>query len=808
MAKTKHNNLLDTIDDIITNAQKKGIVHLYSQDTVLTGRTLTIKDRELKHFGTCGYLGLEQDMRLKQAVIDAVMNYGTQFPMSKTYVSNSLYTQLEDTLQQMFGFPVVVTKNSTLGHITVIPSIIRDEDAVILDQQVHASVQNAVQLLKPKGVRVEIIRHNRLDQLEEKIQELRSKYRKIWYMADGVYSMYGDFAPIHDMMALAEKYEQLHLYVDDAHGMSWAGPHGTGYVMSQVKMHPKMILCATLGKGFGVSGGCIVIPDQELWRRVKVFGGPLTFSVQMEPPMVAAAIASAKIHLSGDIYKMQEELASKISYCNEQIRNTDLPLVVENQAPIFFIGTGTPATGYNFVGRLMNEGYYVNLGVFPAVPVKNTGVRFTVSRHNTHEDIKGLVDAMVYHYPKALADENHTANEVRQSFKLPLLENDVFRTNKNIQSSLILEHKTTIKDVNEHEWNTLIHDMSLDWKGLKLLEDAFSGNGLPEENWDFHYVTIRNEKQEPILASFFTVALCKDDIFSEASVSIQIEEERKQNPYHLTSRSIILGSLMTEGSHFYLNKSNPRWKEAVTMFLQELSKTREKESALSIYLRDFEESDVELKEFLAGQGFVKVDLPESCSIEKMDWENTDEFLQQLSPRSRRHIRYDVLKYKHCFDVEVKDRLTQEEIEYFKRLFFNVKANNYAINVFNYPDKFFDLIGESGNFEFVILRVKPEFEKHERPVAVAYNYKSDSGSYTFLLVGMDYQFLEKYNIYRQTIFRTILRAKNLGYQKLRLGISATIEKKKFGASVVPKVAYVQSVDNYNMEYINQFVVAQK
>ncbi len=55
----------------------------------------------------------------------------------------------------------------------------------------------------------------------------------------------------------------------------------------------------------------------------------------------------------------------------------------------------------------MEEGFYVNLGLYPAVPVKNTGVRITISRHNEKEEMKALVDAMVYHYPKAL-EETHT----------------------------------------------------------------------------------------------------------------------------------------------------------------------------------------------------------------------------------------------------------------------------------------------------------------------------------------------------------------------------------------------------------------
>jgi 7-keto-8-aminopelargonate synthetase-like enzyme len=70
MAKINHNNYLDTIDELLTDAKKRGIIHLVNEDESLTGRHLTIGNKELLNFGTCGYLGLEMDQRLKDMCID------------------------------------------------------------------------------------------------------------------------------------------------------------------------------------------------------------------------------------------------------------------------------------------------------------------------------------------------------------------------------------------------------------------------------------------------------------------------------------------------------------------------------------------------------------------------------------------------------------------------------------------------------------------------------------------------------------------------------------------------------------------
>jgi len=235
MAKIKHNNFIDTVDDVLSGAKKEGVLHLYAEDKFLTGRTIQIQGKKMFHFGTTGYLGLEQDRRLKEAAIKAIKDYGTQFPLSKSYISHPLYAELEEKLELMYGIPPIITKNSTLGHLAIIPTLIRDEDAVIMDHQVHWSVQNACQLLKLRGIPVEMIRHNHLNMLEDKIKLLSSKCNKIWYMADGVYSMYGDYAPITELLQLTQKYSQLHLYFDDVHGTSWKGKNGTGFVFDAIK---------------------------------------------------------------------------------------------------------------------------------------------------------------------------------------------------------------------------------------------------------------------------------------------------------------------------------------------------------------------------------------------------------------------------------------------------------------------------------------------------------------------------------------------------------------------------------------------
>jgi 7-keto-8-aminopelargonate synthetase-like enzyme len=798
MAKIKHNNFIDTVDEVLSGAKKEGVLHLYAEDKILTGRTIQIKGKEMFHFGTTGYLGLEQDIRLKEAAIQAIRNYGTQFPLSKSYISHPLYSELERKIEQMYGIPPIITKNSTLGHLAVIPTLIRDEDAVIMDHQVHWSVQNACQLLKLRGIPVEMIRHSNLGMLEDKIKQLTNRCNKIWFMADGVYSMFGDYAPIPELLSLTQKYPQLNIYFDDVHGMSWRGKNGTGFIFDAIKELPEnCIVVSTLSKTFGASGATVFCKNQKLRDKIKNFGGPLTFSAQLEPASVAAAIASADIHLSPEIMIKQKDLADKTGYFNQLLSSGNLPIISKNDSPVFFLGMGTPVTAYNFVHRLFKEGFFLNLGIYPAVPIKNTGIRITLSSHNQMQDIKALAEAMEYHFPKALEETNNSENKIRQAFGIGIEK--VQKILESNEQELYIEEKNTIQDIEKLEWNQYMGKQNIfDWDGMVYLEKTFSQHPDPTNQWDFHYYTIKDNKDKIILMTFFTYGLWKDDMLATESVSIHLEEIRKTNPLYLTSKVLSMGSLFTEGKHYFINQEHPLAEKALKLLLDKLEEKYNELNADMLVLRDFEEA-FNYNKTVLDQGYFKIDMPESCVSKNQVWHTYEEFTNTLSLRSRKHFNKEIEPYEKFYDFAIKDKLSKSEIARAYQLYNNVKDNNYAINTFRYTQEIFENMNKSPNWEFIVLALKVDTENPF--VGIMFCYKNNNHTYVPELIGMDYKWAKEYQLYRQLLFQTIKRANALQFQKIDFGVSASFEKKKLGAQIIPKVAYVQARDNYTMELMN-------
>ncbi|MFA5296962.1 MAG: GNAT family N-acetyltransferase [Lutibacter sp.] len=405
---------------------------------------------------------------------------------------------------------------------------------------------------------------------------------------------------------------------------------------------------------------------------------------------------------------------------------------------------------------------------------------------------------MDYHFPKALADTNTTKRNVYSAFKIPTPESIVPINLDNL--TVQIEH--TIKNITKEEWNQLLGKQGVfDWDGLLFLESVFQNNKLKEHNWQFYYIIIRDPKNQPILATFFTYNLWKEDMLTSEAVSFKLEQQRKKNPYLFTSYVLNMGSLFTEGQHYYLNKNHPFWTKAINIMFQKLEDLDLKLAPSMLVLRDFE-IDSQLNRIFHQQGFIKTSMPESCIIENLPWNNTDEYVASLSTRNRRHFRKEILPFESCFKITHKTELTPQEITHFHKLYENVRENNLGLNTFSFPKKMFEIMSDHPNWEFIILTIKKELEpKITTPVGVMFCYKNGNHTYIPAFVGLDYTHLKKYQIYRQLLYQTIKRAKALLFKRIDFGMTASFEKKKLGAKIKPKVAYIQAKDNFSMEMMD-------
>ena len=160
-----------------------------------------------------------------------------------------------------------------------------------------------------------------------------------------------------------------------------------------------------------------------------------------------------------------------------------------------------------------------------------------------------------------------------------------------------------------------------------------------------------------------------------------------------------------------------------------------------------------------------------------------------------------------YDVGIKACLDEAELHKAIRLFQNVKDNNFAINSFNFPDKVFLTMNEDPHWEFLMLYLNLD-GRPPHLVAVGFCHINTDNVYSPMLIGMDYDYVFEYGVYRQALFQMIKRANELGCEKVNFGISASVEKQRIGSKLYPKVAYFQARDNYEAEMMSATIALER
>ncbi|MBN2012559.1 aminotransferase class I/II-fold pyridoxal phosphate-dependent enzyme [candidate division KSB1 bacterium] len=386
-------------DDIIERYQAmqemkhKGFIQQYFNDSVYAGRTVSVNGKKLLNFISCSYLGLETDPILKEGAIKAAQEFGTQLACSRTILSNPLYMELEDLLSQIFPGYQVVTTTTTLAHCSALPLFIGEKDAIILDGYVHNSVRMAAQLCKANGTFIMVTRHNDMAFLDYMVQKLiKEGYRNIWYCADGIYSLQGDKLDVSGLINLLNKYGNFYAYVDDAHGGSWTGKNGSGYVLGHYRQHEKMVVAISFCKSFSGGGGALILPNEEWAKVIRSLGQTMMFSGPIQPPTLGTLVASAKLHLSEAIIELQAELLELILHFRSRCEVLGIPLFSKDETPIQIIEIGDEAKTISIMEQLINNGFFLTAALPPSVAKGNEGIRITITRHVNKSDISSLLD--------------------------------------------------------------------------------------------------------------------------------------------------------------------------------------------------------------------------------------------------------------------------------------------------------------------------------------------------------------------------------------------------------------------------------
>jgi len=354
-------------------------------------REMVVGGHELVNFGFDSFLGLDQDPRVKAALMRGARRWGTQFGASRAFASCGVEVELEQKIARWMGTEAaVIFPSVTLTNVGALPGLVGPHDIILIDEYAHNSIQEGTRIAKANGSRVISFKHNDAVALEEALVAAKP-YRCAVIAIDGVYSMSGTIAAMRELNAVALRHNAI-LYIDDAHATGVLGEQGRGTVLEALGSYDNTLVVGCLSKACSVFGAFVAC-TAEFQRIIKMKSNTYIFGGPVPPPYLEAVSTVIDILTSPDYYLLRAQLATNVERMVNGLAALDL-VVLGGRSPIISVLVGHEETTFKAGKFLFDRGYYVQSVTFPAVPFRSAVLRIQVNANHRLEAIEGLLEAM------------------------------------------------------------------------------------------------------------------------------------------------------------------------------------------------------------------------------------------------------------------------------------------------------------------------------------------------------------------------------------------------------------------------------
>jgi 8-amino-7-oxononanoate synthase len=321
------------------------------------------------------YLGLARDPRVVAGAVAAAQAYGAGAGASRLVSGTlSVHTELEQAMASFTGFgSALVFSTGYHANLSVVQALADPDTLVVSDAHVHASLIDACRLARAA---VTVTPHSDVAAVSRALSG-RSQRRAL-VLAETIYSVLGDAAPVAELAALAAAHDAV-LIADEAHALGVAGPGGRGLLAAHgLAGRPEVVATATLSKSFGAQGGLVLgVPAvrEHLINRAR----PFIYDTGLAPAAAGAALAALRV------LRVTPELAGR-ARGNAAIlaaaAGVDVPAGAVLSVPM-------PGPDEALAGVAAAAEQGLRIGCFrpPSTPDGISRLRLTAHAHHTDEEL-------------------------------------------------------------------------------------------------------------------------------------------------------------------------------------------------------------------------------------------------------------------------------------------------------------------------------------------------------------------------------------------------------------------------------------
>lgn len=297
--------------------------------------------------------------------------------------NSQLTEEVESQLASIFNAEAALIFNSGYtANLAIFSSVPQKNDTILFDELAHASIRDGARLTLAKHFS---FRHNDLNDLESKLKRVTGKS---FIAVESIYSMDGDECPLHDLTALANKYEAC-LVLDEAHTTGVRGRIGSGLATSLGLENRIDIRLYTFGKAMGIHGACIA-GSKNLIRYLINFARPFIYTTALTPHAVVSIqtafdFLKENMHLQAELQKNVNGFLSGI----ETIENR-----TESASAIQTLVLPGNDLVKKAAAMLQQAGFNIHPILSPTVPVGSERLRICLHAYNTFDEITKLTNEL------------------------------------------------------------------------------------------------------------------------------------------------------------------------------------------------------------------------------------------------------------------------------------------------------------------------------------------------------------------------------------------------------------------------------
>ncbi len=314
------------------------------------GPTTVFDGRRYLYFAGTGYLGLQDNPEIIEALCEGARKYGINSATSRATLGNTppvleaeclaaTFFDREDAFYYATGYA---------GNFILASTLAERVDAVFVDERAYYCLREAAPLVRGP---VHSFRHADPADLRNCLRRHLKPAQRPLVMSDGVFGVTGEIAPVADYVALLTDYPAATLLLDDAHGVGVLGEDGRG-TFEHANLYdrvntddaadpshggPRLMFSATLSKAIGGYGG-IIPGSRNFTERAKT--ASRWFDCASAPPVPIAAATARALQIVMAHPELRSRLRENVGLLRRGLRQMGLA-IAESPVPFIYLRIGS-----------------------------------------------------------------------------------------------------------------------------------------------------------------------------------------------------------------------------------------------------------------------------------------------------------------------------------------------------------------------------------------------------------------------------------------------------------------------------------